>query len=236
MSSLSIDKLFTKYHVDELHRVTDAPGIYCWYGSLKIEPVDWSGESDEFIELVSSILGLYRPNLLSAEIRSTFGLNWNSDLKENGLERWRDTLFEKMKSDDSISEKIEADEIIISSDNRKLISEFINVSQDFMSSPLYIGRAYSLKKRLNEHKEEIDSLFEMSPKDKDQFYYNGESFAERAYGAGFSSEELVVYTLDIRTICDRFGIKEPEDDMSKKIVLFLEYMLNRMYRPVLGKL
>lgn len=236
MIDSDINILFKRYKIDELHRVTDEPGIYCWFGSLKIERVDWSRDGEDFIGLVTSIFDLYRPSNLIAEVNSNFGLKWNSNLEEKSLISWRDTVTQKITNDESISDSQGVDFVLSSEGNRNIISEFLNVSQEVMSSPLYIGKAYSLKKRLLEHKSEIDSLFEMSPKEKDTFYFEGENFAERVYGAGFSAEELIVYTLDIKSICEHFEVNEPNDEDAKKIVLFIEYMLNRMYRPILGRI
>ncbi|GHX89737.1 hypothetical protein VCSRO67_1834 [Vibrio cholerae] len=231
-----INTLFKRYKFDELHRVTDEPGIYCWFGSLKIERVDWSRDGEDFVSLVTSIFALYRPSNLIAEVKSNFGLKWNSNLEERSLASWRDAVTNKITSDESIVSSHGVDVVLSSEGNRNIISEFLNVSQEVMASPLYIGKAYSLKKRLLEHKSQIDSLFEVSPKGKDKFYFEGESFAERVYGAGFSAEELIVYTLDIKSICDHFQVNEPSSEDAKKIVLFIEYMLNRMYRPILGKI
>ena len=120
--------------------------------------------------------------------------------------------------------------------NRELISTVLNEVSPLFNVPLYIGKAYNLQKRLKEHKRELDYYSDSTPDNADQLFSNGESFVERAIGAGFAVEELVVYTLDLVSFVKERSISNVSNDDLKQVALLVEYVLNRRLRPSFGKI
>ncbi|MEZ9062180.1 hypothetical protein [Vibrio sp. 10N.247.311.49] len=232
--SIIIDN-FTRYTMNEFHKLPENPGIYCWYSKTNIAEIDWKETSDkDFYEIISSFLKRYRPNSLQANVKSSFGLSWESDLTERNIGSWVEAVEDKLVNDNA-SEPSGFNSMISKDNNRELLSRVLNLSGPIFSSPLYIGKANNLSVRLNEHKNKLNDLYEEGSKEKDRFFNNGSDFSERAFGAGFTRTELYVYALDLVKFSEQLKITNYNVDDLYNLSLTLEYILNRKYRPFLGR-
>lgn len=235
----SFTQFFQKYELDELDDVADVPGVYCWYAQLKIEKPDWKNpESQVYLDILTEGFKKFRATSLETSITSTFGLKWEKTLAENASKTWESHLREKM-SNEVENEKQDfstLDTLFSTIGNRQILSEAINMVDPIFSNPLYIGKAFSLKKRLAQHKAEIDRYEQLPSDDKEHAFIKGETFAERAFGAGFSIDELVVYVLDLKKLSLSLELELTSNDDLNQLTLVIEYILNRRYRPSLGRM
>ncbi|XNH21823.1 hypothetical protein BCV28_04770 [Vibrio cyclitrophicus] len=70
--SIIIDN-FTRYTMNEFHKLSENPGIYCWYSKTNIAEIDWKETSDkDFYEIISSFLKRYRAKLASSKCKEFF--------------------------------------------------------------------------------------------------------------------------------------------------------------------
>lgn len=231
-----IEKYLKKYEIDAFDSISESPGIYCWYAELKIEPMDWRQDDGSVIRAVHESIQKHRANALKASIKSNFGLKWEKTINANESSNFEEHLQHIFEDEQENHDFCELGELLSSVSNRELLSKVLNNISPLFNVPLYIGKAYNLKRRLNEHKRELDYYADSLPEDPEILFSDGKSFVERAIGAGFAVEELVVYTLDLMTFVEEQSISNISSDGLKQIALLAEYILNRRLRPSFGRI
>ncbi|AWB57195.1 hypothetical protein [Colwellia sp. Arc7-D] len=234
--NLDVKTFFNRYETDGFDDISESPGIYCWYAELKIEPVDWKYNDGSIIRALNESLQKHRANALTTSIKSNFGLKWEKTIHANENIRWVDQLESIFEEENEVHKFSALNNLLELDQNRELISTVLNEVSPLFNVPLYIGKAYNLQKRLKEHKRELDYYADSTPDNADQLFSNGESFVERAIGAGFAVEELVVYTLDLVSFVKERSISNVSNDDLKQVALLVEYVLNRRLRPSFGKI
>jgi len=223
------------FRLEEIEKVTNSPGIYTWYGKPSFDEYDWKHtELSQFIKMFSNMMNKNRPIGLTSEVSSSFGLKWQGKLDEGSMERWTEKLNQHL-----LEEGLERSESINSIfeplNNRKLLSHVLNEICPTYANPLYIGVAKNLKNRLMTHKNSLDSLFEEKPRNFSELYEQGSEFAHRAYGAGFKRTELIVGTIDFEELSSSIGTTNLSIDDLRQLAAVVEFVLNRKYRPILGR-
>ena len=234
--SPDIEKYFKKYEIDAFDSISESPGIYCWYAELKIEPMDWRHDDGSVLRAVNESIQKHRANALKASIKSNFGLKWEKTIHASeslDFDVHLQNIFDDEKENHDFCE---LGVLLSSISNRELLSKVLNDISPLFNVPLYIGKAYNLKQTLKEHKRELDYYSDSPPEDSESLFSDGKNFVQRAMGAGFAVEELVVYTLDLISFVEEKSILNISSDNLKQIALLVEYILNRRLRPSFGRI
>lgn len=237
--------LLKHYEYKDLHNVPESPGIYCWYARRKIAEIDWKGySSNEFLEMISNDFLRYSSPSLDTKVNSYFGMEWSASNQLVTLDKWTDVLKTKTLcssgSDDQGENDIDGEDFSPKNffdieKNRQFFSEVNRLITPVYESPLYIGKSKNLNHRLAAHKLSIDNCSSVSDGYNQELFETGKTFGERLSGAGFSSEELRVFTLDFRKVAESNELELNSDELNKMATIY-EYILIRTVRPILGRL
>lgn len=233
MSLDNIIKYFEKFDFSKLHKVPEGPGVYCWYGTKKLTKPDWQSNYEDFEGYLIDSCHQYRPGRLKATLESQFGLRWNEDLKEVSTMTTKFDL-KQFHLDEEL--RVDEDVDLKATDTQRLIAEALNLCEPIFSAPIYIGHSRNLRNRVDQHKNELSDLEDSHCDPDDYADSKGKSFAERCFGARFSPTNLSVYVLSLEKLCSELDISAPSTAELKKISCYIEHLLNRKYRPLLGKI
>jgi hypothetical protein len=242
-------------HVDILtpltiDRAPDSVGLYAWYGQLSFGPKDWeqqvSSGMDEGEKLCRSLLQRHTTRYTSPRVRlegrGTFSTTWRGTLDDATIERLRaiisgetvpsESNWHIYQDDQKRFEKFQY--VLARSDLRGTLLNAIKFCTPFISAPIYIGVAASLRDRLKQHTDQLFKLAELvanNPDNKKKLYESDKStFASRALAMGFNEETVVVWTINLGSLFQ--GTKR--DDL-RAIAESAEWLLNRWHKPLLGK-
>jgi len=225
----------------------ESPGLYAWYGILKVGPQDWemklANGDDLGHKACRSLLQKHTTRHasppLSLEGRGTFASMWRGDLRDMTAETLGALLAEDISADGNAtggeSYPSQLNEVLGSSRTREILLKVLQVATPILAAPVYIGVAKSLRSRLKQH---TDLLFKLSkyvsknPEARRELVNAPKStFASRAISMGFTVDTLTVWTLNLASV-----YPEKEDqDVLRAVAETAEWLLNRWYRPMLGK-
>lgn len=218
----------------DLSCVPHGPGIYAWYGVPNPGKGDYAqvtgldGEdrgSRVFVEFLQRHTERLRPPELAVTARGGFWAEWSGVLREEGHPRIAAALQEAGADAEGPArlQKSLQDE-----KTRQVLAEALQVAAPMAASPLYIGVATSLADRLSTHMRWVGkSLQALDTSGEIPESWANQHFGARAVRAGFRPSTLWV------------GILAIEGDLPPAILRdcaeALEWLLNRWYRPLLGR-
>lgn len=234
---------FSCLDVDE---APDSPGLYAWYGTLKVGPQDWemklSGGDDLGHRACRTLLQKHTTRHasppLALEGRGAFATVWKGDLRDMTAETLSAILAqEAAASEDTPGEQYpsQLQEVLGSPRTREILLKVLQIATPILAAPVYIGVATSLRNRLKQHTELLYKLSKHVDKNPDarremqklQKTY----FASRAVSMGFNPDSLTVWTLNLSSVYP----KKEDQDALRMIAESAEWLLNRWYRPMLGR-
>jgi hypothetical protein len=102
------------------------------------------------------------------------------------------------------------------------------------SSPVYIGVAENLRDRLKTHRRDFANATEYlqgNPDDSLKMKSRGKSFGYRAAARGIAMENLVAWVMDLGELVD----PDTSVDTLREIAESAEWILHRLYSPILGR-
>lgn len=233
-----------------VEQAPSAPGLYAWYSMLHAGDPDWildivNGQDEginRFRGLLERHTSRHESQEMRIEARGTFAQRWEGTLEETSIRGLRNFLSgETPTDDDEKSYSSSVPKLKGALDNpsmRKALLRILQVATPILASPLYIGVALDLRQRLGQHAEEIVKISHLAAKfpdkRKDLFRESNASkkFAIRAVASGFTSANLVVWTLNLETALQDQALSPTK---IRDLAEAAEWLLNRWYRPALGK-
>lgn len=230
--------------LSEVDEAPEKPGLYAWYGSLALYRADFrddivEGRNRGPMRLIQSLMRHtsrfnLRPRRLSS--RSEFGGRWRGELHDVGRANILQTLSCLTETQpvyhSGMSRSI--DSAMESEETRHALVSILQLAQPRLAAPLYIGVTNSLRRRLKEHADfyfELQDSIQGDPEALSKLKKFVESrrseFAQRAVAAEFDAEHLSVYI-------QPFDGDLPADK-ADEVLRTAEWLLNRWYRPILGR-
>lgn len=187
-------------------------GVYAWYYSPRISDHDINRLYENGIKLtehdISLFLNKFVFNFFSEE---AYAVELTGKLKP----RYKGSIEHVEQCSKSLVKKIVSKQVSLE-DIQQILTEF---SEPFLS-PIYIGMAENLAKRINQHKKIISNY-------RDGTSINGKSedrdsnFAERVVSKNYINSNLFVLIKELN--CDR------------KLETVAENIMNRINYPILGR-
>lgn len=213
----------TKFRFHEIEQIPERPGVYAWYYNHEISDLDIkscqeklkNSSEDEKLEIVSEFL---KKNIFDYYTEQPYQASIAGELKA----KYEGKIFHTPQISQSLIKRIseEPDRLCkLKSILQKCVPNF--------SSPLYIGVAKNLRKRLLNHKEKILKLANTEPdslnsEDEDEDNRIAHSFAlEVCRDRKFQQSNLYVYVI--------------ECSLDDKIRYDIENLLNRINYPLCGR-
>ncbi|NOI81311.1 GIY-YIG nuclease family protein [Vibrio tubiashii] len=214
-----------KFKWDEIYLGNDdipsASGIYAWYYVPQLSDVDIQNMYSELamnkhsIQARKSIIYQFlNRRLFSFYGEDPYSIKISGPLKPT----YRGSIFHDESVSDSLVTKIESGEVSIS----QLKALLSNVTEPFLS-PIYIGMATNLNKRINQHKHKIIKIRDGVPQDdgKEEFELRDNNFASRVCERKYITSFMFVVCMSV--------------DSEDKIQNPFENVLNRINYPILGR-
>jgi|GEM_PF-3321605 len=243
------------YKISDIAEVSSSPGIYAWYGTTHIGSADLRKDVDpegrdhgarRFRESLARHTSRFSPPPLSVSLKSGFRDGWHGYVNSVKFEEHVDMLSSaggsKAGSGFAYPDKA-IDEVLSTEQGRAQLNNLIMASVPIFSAPLYIGKSVNLRNRLAAHVRALSKFSEsvalypdflekiqrkIADPSSDEISPDV-SFAVRAVSAGFSSDHLRVYTLEIEKNSNFRG------DSAGSAAEALEWLLNTWNRPILGR-
>jgi hypothetical protein len=198
----------------EIENAKSLPGIYAWYYTPPIGEAD-RDDPGGWSELVKEYVSDHRRPIMRVNAKATLGLEFEGQIDHSPFtgpndEEWNPDV-----------------------DSIELITDVIDSAIPNLSAPLYIGIAKkSLNTRLRRHKsdieryqnEGIETVAEI--RDEDPEREADRIFASRVVDRGIESDSLVVEAL---------GVDAEEYDNLDEGLRSVEYIMNRIFFPILGR-
>jgi hypothetical protein len=241
------------YRFNEVEQSPEAIGIYAWYGVLHVGPIDWKDSTRNGMTGESSLRSAlvrhsqrFRPQELSALARRNWHV-WKGRLKDERFQNFIERVLQGHEDGTMIGATPQAkalarDRAAVSAtlsdqNSRGALVRVLTNSIPILSAPIYVGQTDNLQRRLLEHKSAFLSIssYDIVNPGLDGGHRDREldkTFAGRAAQSGFSSENLVAWTLNIDKL---LGGDIQSVEQRKQITKSAELLLNNWAHPVLGK-
>ncbi len=120
-------------------------------------------------------------------------------------------------------------------EQRRLLIALLHQSQPVFGSPLYVGVADNLQKRLGDHLQDYE-IARTSVKDQPQraerYHFYGKTFGERIAGAGIPLNLLEVYVLPA---LENFQSDESTYMNDRHVAEGAEWLVQRIFKPEMGR-
>lgn len=238
----------SEFNATDVDEVAHAPGLYAWYQQLYLTDADYSvlgtvGDNDDIVSPSSNILDRQTKifSQLSLELsgKGAFGINWKALLtEENQLDKYVidgvESPFKTIKDE----QKEGLRSVEKSNYNEKQFFRCLASTVRSIGPPIYIGKAISLNERIATHiydlrrvKRGIKEDPEFKKALQTKLNEKSLSFGYRAAAVGLTEDELMVKTINFKEI-----FPNESDRTLVKIAERIEYLLNRWYKPHLGRM
>ncbi len=244
VSLLKHVEAFSCLDVDE---APDSPGLYAWYGTLKAGPQDWemklSNGDDLGHRACRTLLQKHTTRHasppLTLEGRGAFTTMWKGDLRDTTAETLAGILDQEASTPEYAAGgeqyPSQLHEVLSLPRTREILLKVLQVATPILAAPVYIGVATSLRTRLRQHTETLYKLSKHVDKNPDARRelqkLQKSTFASRAISIGFSPDSLTAWTLNLASVYP----KKEDQDALRMVAESAEWLLNRWYRPMLGR-
>lgn len=239
------------YQLFSLETVSQAPkaaGLYAWYAGLNAGLKDWELEvvdgidvgTDRLRNLLKRHTDRYCFRELEATALGAFSQTWSGQLQDQTANMLRSVLAEPTdiqeqdNYDQQRAPKLQS--TLESRDKRRLMVKALEMALPVLSAPIYVGVADCLHTRLSRHVREINQLTNTvinDPASRQRLRKEKKTnFALRAIAAGFSPENLQVWTFNLDLLVEELGSKTQD---ARTVAEAVEWVLNRWHRPYLGR-
>lgn len=239
------------YQIFSLETVSQAPratGLYAWYAGLNAGLKDWELEVidgvDVGTERLRSLLKRHTDRYCVQELETTalgaFSQTWVGQLQDQTANTLRNVLAEPngVQEQESYDQKRapKLQSTLESRNARRLMVRALEIAMPVLSSPIYVGVADCLQTRLAQHVREVNKLASTVNNDPSTRQRLREvkktNFAVRAIAAGFSPDNLQVWTCNLDLLVEELGSKSQD---ARTVAEAVEWVLNRWHRPYLGR-
>ncbi|URN08546.1 GIY-YIG nuclease family protein [Actinomadura madurae] len=220
----------------DVDQTPESPGLYAWYATFQASNQDWKfkpdGASDGailgFLNLLRRYASYYEPLPIDLAGRGAYGSRWEGLLEIDFPLRPEES---ESTDEDRLGVLLDT---LGSEDRRRVMATLLKAATPVFSSPLYIGVAENLQNRLKQHKrdfEQADEWLRDHPEDAQVIKLRGKSFGQRAAARGISMNNLEVWVIHLEEN-DQNGVTVKE---VRKTAESTEWLLHRLYSPILGK-
>ena len=220
------------------------PGLYAWYSVLDVGPPDWEPDLVDGVDqgakhsraALRAHTAKHKGPNLEIDAHGGFSTTWSGHISDSSNLSLQELLDPELSTRTERHEPVESklkttlDSPVL---RRNLFSTLLGCTPVF-SSPLYIGVAKDLNRRLGQHTRMLTKLTEVlrmnsekltsvlsNPKWKNEF-------AVRAIKRRLSLENLEVWVFPLQAA-------ELETDELRIVAEAAEWLLNRWHRPALGR-
>lgn len=243
-----IEKYYQVFSVETVSQAPKATGLYAWYAGLNAGLKDWELEINDGIdagtERLRKLLRRHTECYSYREIETTalgaFSQTWTGMLEDRTADILRDvlaepeTVQEQENYDQKRAPKLRSS--LESRDARYLIVKALESTIPIISAPIYVGVAECLNTRLSQHVRELNKLTNTVIKDPNSRQRlrkeKKTNFALRAVAAGFSPENLQIWTFNLESLVNDIGVQSQDP---RTVSEAIEWVLNRWHRPYLGR-
>lgn len=228
---------YKSYEFDSIDGINEVAGLYAWYGVCKFGKGDWT-DPDDFIANINGEMQKFRSPNLDASIKSSFGLRWETSLPEMTTDRWIRNIESSISTDEKSVGIENLETVLLRENNRAILGRVLNSAFPFFNAPIYVGMSGNLANRIKQHKRQLDDYFDkkIDKNERLSLFDNGDCFAARVLGAGFSPNQLLVCTIELPSLLDENEAEIVSDSELVKIAKLAEYFFNRRVKPSLGRL
>lgn len=233
------------FDLGDIDRVAEVPGLYAWYGVPPRSPLDLETASHTREWLARATRRVAAPPL-DVDARGRLGASWEGTVSDASLAILLQSILGQMRFDGETSESLEEgdedtvgdteqrrtalDQTLLTDNLRQRMATILHQSAPVFASPLYVGMSMTLQSRLSAHRRDIYDFYghaQQSASDRETLQTHTR-FGARAVGHGFSSESLRVYVHQMPELTE---VPAAE---CRRLLLAVEWLLNRWYRPLLG--
>lgn len=238
---------FRRLAFKELDQAPDSPGLYAWYGVLRSGRGTWGVNirqgRDEGEAHSRRALSLHTEHFASAPLtvtaESAFSASWSGELLDDTYASLQATLEsnkERIREESDPERAPKLQNTLQTPAMRKTLFDVLERSAPILSAPLYIGVAHSLRDRLGVHANELQLHLRHSASNSNYFNNLDDpkargTFAFRAARQKFSPDSLEVWVLDLAAVAE----KGMDVLQLREVAEASEWLLNRWYRPQLGR-
>jgi hypothetical protein len=205
-----------KFTFNEIESTPEEPGLYAWYLEIVFGKADTSAPDDWVVRLTEYVEQHKRPDL-QIKAEAALGLKFSGRLKHDVLE---------MKSEWQT----------VSADVIENVSDILARAVPIAASPLYMGIATkNLRNRLMSHKQLIKSIRDTGSVEAGS--YASDINEEQQKADRTFAERVVKRSIDVNTLAVHIMPLPQKDNTpeAKKVLEMAEYILNRLYYPILGR-
>ena len=245
-----MEPAFGEYAFADVGKAPTGPGIYSWYGALRLSIADFKREIDEsgrdvgagrMRSALARQMARYQIPPIELSSRGSFGARWRGRLHERSHDEVQDALTGDPKAESSYDAQGlggAMDAIAKEERLRALLARILAEATPRLSAPIYVGVATNLRNRLAQHvvlyrklQDAIGGDGERLKALRDKVDQEGLEFAHRAVAMDFRPEHLRVCTLDVGSIAD----EKTTTQQMRETAGVAEWLLNRWHRPLAGR-
>lgn len=240
---------FERFTIQSISQAPDRVGLYAWYSRVAAGPADYEVDlqdgRDAGIKRFRTLLQRHTERHIApplvADARGAFSTHFGGVLEDLTVRTLQSALSGHVSDEVDEYERRRASALNDSIEQpllRRALVETLHVSTPMLAAPLYIGISANLRSRLGTHANDFQRLSDLvrrDPNARAQLQAKPKSFAVRAVGGGFTAEHLEVWVLDLQTLLLKDEGRSASPDQLRNVAEAGEWLLNRWYRPYLGR-
>lgn len=240
---------FARFTIQSISQVPDRVGLYAWYSRVAAGPADYEVDlqdgRDAGIKRFRTLLQRHTERHIApplvADARGAFSAHFGGVLEDLTVRTLQSALSGRVSDEVDEYERQRASALNDSIEQpvlRRALVETLQVSTPMLAAPLYIGISVNLRARLGAHVNQFQRLSDLvrrDPSARSQLQAQPKSFAIRAVARGFTPEHLEVWVLDLQALLLEDEGKSASADQLRQVAEAGEWLLNRWYRPYLGR-
>lgn len=216
---------------DRLPQLPRTAGVYAWYGVPNPGPADYAiedsqqepdGADDRFLALLRRHSERLRPADISLTGTGGFSRSWLGALEDQGL---REVVTAERSSTDQLPSGLR--EAMNSSEGRAFLAWGVSSTAPTLAAPVYIGVTESLAARIPNHMWWLERSLTAIRHSGDVPESWLSNFGARAAQAGFNRATLYLGMVEAQPSTNQQSLRQWCEG--------LEWLLNRWYRPILGR-
>jgi hypothetical protein len=244
----NVENYYQLFSLETVSQAPKATGLYAWYAGLNAGLKDWELEVTDGIDVgterLRSLLKRHTAHYCFRELETTalgaFSQTWTGQLQDKTANILQNVLAEPgdTQEQDSYDQKRapKLQSTLESREARRLMVKALEAAIPVLSAPIYVGVADCLHTRLSQHVRDINKLTNTvinDPSSRQRLRKEKKTnFAVRAVAAGFSPENLQVWTCNLDLLIEEIGSKTQD---ARTVAEAVEWVLNRWHRPYLGR-
>ncbi len=234
------------YAMIDVDQAPKSPGIYAWYVNFSAGPEDWrvrpSADGDlaidGYLDLLRKYASYYDPLPIGLDGRGSYGARWEGALTLRNPMRQNGHSENGNAAADEMSELGRLADTLSTEERRRLMTQILEASAPIFSAPLYIGIAENLRQRLLTHRRDFTKTSDWlreHPEDSGKVQALGKSFGQRAAARSIPMRHLRAWVIALASEQEGEQAGDSVDENMKTAAGSAEWLLHRLYHPILGR-